>query len=71
MDTLTKEQRKKCMSPIHSKDTGIEMPLREALWRKGYRIVLLLSVTVNPGTGKIGSMKTKIAQREKSGVSDE
>ena len=37
VDTLTKEQRKKCMSPIHSKDTGIEMPLREVLWRKGYR----------------------------------
>ena len=28
-------------------------------------------MTVNPGTRKIGSVKTKIAQREKSGVSDE
>lgn len=37
MDTLTKEQRKKCMSNIRSKDTGIELALRKALWHKGYR----------------------------------
>ena len=37
MDTLTKEQRRKCMSHIHSKDTGIEVCLRKALWHKGYR----------------------------------
>lgn len=37
MDTLTKEQRKKCMSHIRSKDTGIEIQLRKALWHKGYR----------------------------------
>lgn len=37
MDILTKEQRKKCMSNIHSKDTGIEVVLRKALWHKGYR----------------------------------
>ena len=37
MDSLTKEQRKKCMSHIRSKDTGIEVALRKALWRKGYR----------------------------------
>lgn len=37
MDTLTKEQRSKCMSHIRSKDTGIEVQLRKALWHKGYR----------------------------------
>ena len=37
MDTLTKEQRSKCMSHIRSKDTGIEVRLRKALWKKGYR----------------------------------
>ena len=37
MDSLTKEQRKKCMSHIRSKDTGIEVALRKALWHKGYR----------------------------------
>lgn len=37
MDKLTKEQRKKCMSHIRSKDTGIEIALRKALWNKGYR----------------------------------
>ncbi len=37
MDRLTKEQRRKCMSHIRSKDTGIEVALRKALWHKGYR----------------------------------
>ena len=37
MDRLTKEQRHKNMSNIKSKDTGIEMKLRKALWEKGYR----------------------------------
>ena len=37
MDTLTKEQRRRCMSHIRSKDTGIEVRLRKALWHKGYR----------------------------------
>lgn len=37
MDTLTKEQRSRCMSHIRSKDTGIEVRLRKALWHKGYR----------------------------------
>ncbi len=37
MDNLTKEQRRKCMSSIHSKDTGIELALRKALWERGYR----------------------------------
>ena len=37
MDNLTKEQRKKNMKHIHSKDTSIEIALRKALWQKGYR----------------------------------
>lgn len=37
MDTLTKEQRSRCMSHIRSRDTGIEVRLRKALWHKGYR----------------------------------
>ena len=37
MDVLTKEQRKKNMQHIRSKDTKIEIILRKALWKKGYR----------------------------------
>ena len=37
MDRLTKEQRHKNMSNIKNKDTGIEVKLRKALWKKGYR----------------------------------
>lgn len=36
-DNLTKEQRHKSMSRIKSKDTSIELQLRKALWKKGYR----------------------------------
>ena len=37
MDVLNAEQRHKCMSRIKSKDTSIEVSLRRALWKKGYR----------------------------------
>ena len=37
MDNLTKEQRYKNMQHIRSKDTRIELILRKALWKKGYR----------------------------------
>ncbi len=37
MDRLTKEQRHRNMSNIKNKDTSIEVILRKALWRKGYR----------------------------------
>ncbi len=37
MDDLTKEQRRKTMTSIRSKDTQIEILLRKALWKKGYR----------------------------------
>ena len=37
MDRLTKEQRHRNMSNIKNKDTSIEIKLRKALWKKGYR----------------------------------
>lgn len=37
MDNLTKDQRRKNMQHIKSKDTKIEVILRKALWKKGYR----------------------------------
>lgn len=36
MDNLTKEQRRKNMQHVRSKDTSIEIKLRKALWNKGY-----------------------------------
>lgn len=36
-DVLTKEQRKKNMQHIKAKETKIEVLLRKALWKKGYR----------------------------------
>ena len=36
-DRLTKEQRHKNMSNIHGSDTKIEIALRKALWKEGYR----------------------------------
>ena len=37
MDTITPEQRRKNMQHIRSNDTEIEVLLRKALWKKGYR----------------------------------
>lgn len=36
-DVLTKEQRKRNMQNIKSKDTKIEIILRKALWQRGFR----------------------------------
>lgn len=36
-DNLTKPQRQKCMSNIHSKDTSPEVLLRNSLWHLGFR----------------------------------
>ena len=36
-DVLTAEQRSKNMRSIKNKDTKIEIALRKALWKKGYR----------------------------------
>ena len=37
MDNLTPEQRRKNMQHIKSQNTKIEVLLRKALWKKGYR----------------------------------
>jgi DNA mismatch endonuclease (patch repair protein) len=37
VDNLTKEQRRKNMRAIRSKDTKIEIKLRKELWNRGYR----------------------------------
>lgn len=37
MDRLTAEQRHRNMQNIKCKDTAIELALRKALWKKGYR----------------------------------
>lgn len=37
MDRLTAEQRHRNMQNIKGKDTAIELALRKALWKKGYR----------------------------------
>lgn len=58
-DRLTAEQRKKCMSNIHSKDTGIEVKLRNALWHRGYRY--RKNYNKIPGKPDIALTKYKIA----------
>ena len=37
MDRLTKEQRHRNMQAVKNKDSKIELMLRSALWKKGYR----------------------------------
>lgn len=59
MDVLTKEQRYKAMSNIHSKDTSIEVKLRKALWRKGYHYRKNYSDL--PGSPDIAMTKYKVA----------
>ena len=59
MDNLTKEQRHKNMQNIRSKDTGIEIMLRKALWAKGYRY--RKNYNALPGKPDIVLMKHKIA----------
>lgn len=59
MDNLTKEQRRKNMQRIHSKDTTIELTLRKALWKKGYRY--RKNFKNIPGKPDIALTKYKIA----------
>ena len=59
MDRLTKEQRHRNMSNIKNKDTGIEIKLRKALWKKGYRYRKNYSEL--PGKPDIVLTKYKIA----------
>lgn len=59
MDVMTKEQRRKNMQHIRSKDTRIEVLLRKALWAKGYRY--RKNVKDLPGHPDIVLTKYKIA----------
>lgn len=59
MDDLTKEQRKKNMQNIRSKDTEIEMILRKELWKRGYRY--RKNYEGLPGKPDIALTKYKIA----------
>ena len=59
MDTLSKEQRHKNMSHIHSKDTKIEIILRKALWKAG--IHYRKNYSRLPGKPDIVITKYKIA----------
>ena len=58
-DTHTKEQRRKNMQRIKSKDTSIELLLRKELWRRGYRYRKNYSKL--PGKPDIALTKYKIA----------
>ncbi|MCM1283159.1 MAG: very short patch repair endonuclease [Muribaculaceae bacterium] len=58
MDVLTKEQRRKNMQHIKSKDTKIEILLRKALWKKGIRY--RKNVAYLPGKPDIVLTKYKI-----------
>lgn len=59
MDNLSKEQRKKNMSHIRSKDTDIEVILRKALWHSGIRY--RKNYTALPGKPDIAITKYRIA----------
>lgn len=59
MDVLNKEQRHRAMSHIKNKDTSIELALRKALWKKGYRY--RKNYKALPGTPDIVLTKQKIA----------
>lgn len=59
MDVMTREQRRKNMQHIRSRDTKIEVLLRKALWAKGYRY--RKNVKDLPGHPDIVLTKYKIA----------
>lgn len=59
MDVHTKEQRRKNMQNIRSKDTSIELTLRKALWREGYRY--RKNYDKLPGKPDIALVRYKIA----------
>lgn len=58
-DVLTSEQRRKNMQHIRSNDTEIEVLLRKALWKKGYRY--RKNYKALPGKPDIVLTKYKIA----------
>ncbi|MDE7432956.1 MAG: very short patch repair endonuclease [Lachnospiraceae bacterium] len=59
MDNLSKEQRRKNMQHIRSKDTSIEVLLRQALWKNGIRY--RKNYRKLPGKPDIAITKYKIA----------
>lgn len=59
MDNLTKEQRRKNMQRIKAKDTSIEVKLRKALWKKGFRY--RKNYNKLPGKPDIALTKYKLA----------
>lgn len=59
MDNLTAGQRRKTMQRIRSKDTSIELILRKALWKKGYRY--RKNYKALPGSPDIAIIKHRIA----------
>lgn len=59
MDVHTKEQRRKNMQKIHSKNTAIELILRKALWHNGIRY--RKNYNKLPGKPDIALTKYKIA----------
>lgn len=59
MDNLTKEQRRKSMQNIKAQDTSIEVKLRKALWKKGFRY--RKNYNKLPGKPDIALTKYKIA----------
>lgn len=58
-DVLTPEQRRKNMQHIRSKDTKIEVILRKALWKRGYRY--RKNYKMIPGSPDIALTKYRIA----------
>lgn len=58
-DVLTKEQRQRNMQSIRSSNTKIEVTLRKALWKKGYRY--RKNYKKLPGKPDIALTKYKIA----------
>ncbi|MHA1400843.1 MAG: very short patch repair endonuclease [Candidatus Heimdallarchaeaceae archaeon] len=47
-DIFTEEQRRKLMSKIKTKDTGIEKALRSALWIRGHRFRVQYAIEGKP-----------------------
>ncbi|MFS2951947.1 hypothetical protein AAH076_10115 [Bacteroides xylanisolvens] len=62
VDVLTKEQRRKCMSNIRSKNTKPEILVRKYLFSQGIRF--RVNVKKLPGTPDIQSPNQKIPDRK-------
>ena len=65
-DTLTQEQRRRCMSHIRSKNTRPEILVRHELFRRGYRY--RINVNKLPGRPDIVLPKYKTVILDVSGT---